>query len=82
VTGAPACLDEARAARLDSFRARYPRWRIWHDDAGWHAMRRGSFRERPGPDVPVHSLHMPHAALLAVHLAAEDALECGTDWRL
>jgi len=72
----------ARARRLEELQQRYPRWRIWHDKTGWHAMRDGSFLERPEPGSPVHSLHMPNAVELNVHLAVQDALECGQDWKL
>lgn len=60
----------------------FPRWRIWQDDAGWHAMRKGSFMQRRHRGAAAHSLHVPNAVLLAAHLAVEDALECGADWRI
>jgi len=52
----------------------YPHWCVWSDGTGWHAMRRGNYRQLPGPGSGVHSLHSPDPALLVCQLDAQDRI--------
>jgi len=74
----PAMIRELNVTRL---RQKYPRWRVWADDEGYHCRRRGSFRHDLGPGAAAHSLHNRDYRVFRVHLAVEDELEIPEgDW--
>jgi len=58
----------------------YPRWRVWSDGTGWHAMRRGSYRQLPHPAAGVHSVHSPDPVLLILQLDQQDQIPPPDGW--
>ncbi|HUZ24726.1 MAG TPA: hypothetical protein VMV07_13280 [Streptosporangiaceae bacterium] len=57
----------------------YPRWHVWPDGTGWHAMRRGSYRQL-GDAGGVHSLHSPDPVLLVLQFDAQDRIPPPDGW--
>jgi len=58
----------------------YPRWHVWPDGTGWHAMRRGSYRQLGDDGVGVHSLHSPDPVLLVLQFDAQDRIPPPDGW--
>ena len=55
-------------------RRRYRGWHIWSDNTGWHARRRGNFRQERWAGAPLYAVHEPDVALLRQRLEEQDRL--------
>jgi hypothetical protein len=62
--------------RLEALAEIYPAWRIWLDQHGWHARRRGSgFVQGYRPGAPVFYVHADTATELAAQLCWQHAAD-------
>jgi hypothetical protein len=65
-------LEEAgREALADLF----PLWRIWVDDHGWHARRRGGYLQNFHYGAPAFCVHAPGPVELAAQLRWQQAAD-------
>ena len=63
-------------AALEALAEIYPDWRIWLDEHGWHARRRGEgFVQGYRPGAPVFCVHADTATGLAAQLCWQQAAE-------
>lgn len=70
-------VDDVQAA----ISAVFPRWRVWKDDAGWHARRKGRFRDdRIVPDAPAYAVHSDDPLMLVLQLHHQDQLAPPDGW--
>jgi hypothetical protein len=53
----------------------YPRWRIWTDDHGWHARRRGGYLQDFHFGAPAFAVHARDPVGLAAQLRWQQAAE-------
>lgn len=60
--------DILASARLEALESLFPDWRIWLDQAGWHARRRDGFLQSYRPGAPVFSVRADSATDLAAQL--------------
>jgi hypothetical protein len=58
----------------------FPRWRVWADSTGWHAMRRGSYRQLDDAGDGVHSLHSADPVVLVLLLEEQDRIPPPDGW--
>lgn len=66
-------------ARLEALAQIYPRWRIWLDEHGWHARRRGEgFLQGYRSGTPVFCVHADTAIGLAAQLCWQQAADTHT----
>jgi hypothetical protein len=49
---------------IAELRRAFPAWHIWRDSTGWHARRRGNFRQDYRPGAPLYAVHGTDAAEL------------------
>jgi hypothetical protein len=56
----------------------YPGWRVWTDDYGWHARRRGGYVQDFHYGAPAFSVHAGDLAELAAQLRWQQAAEAHT----
>jgi hypothetical protein len=53
----------------------FPGWRVWADEHGWHARRRGSFLQSYHLGAPTFCVHAGSAADLAAQLRWQQAAD-------
>lgn len=53
----------------------FPNWRIWTDDHGWHARRRGGYLQDFHYGAPAFCVHAPDAVSLAAQLHWQQAAD-------
>jgi hypothetical protein len=53
----------------------FPHWRIWTDDHGWHARRRGGYLQDFHYGAPAFAVHAPDPIGLAAQLRWQQAAE-------
>jgi hypothetical protein len=69
----PAVLTRARVSAMSG---RFPQWRIWLDDYGWHARRRvGVFLQEFRPGAPAFCVHAESEADLSRRLLDQEAAD-------
>jgi hypothetical protein len=64
----------AEAGR-DALAGLFPRWRIWTDEHGWHARRRGGFLQDFHNGAPAFSVHAAGPVELAAQLRWQQAAD-------
>jgi hypothetical protein len=70
-------VDDVKTAIAEVF----PRWRVAHDDAGWHAVRKGRFRaDRLNPEAAVHAVHHRDPLMLVLQLHHQDQIPPPDGW--
>jgi hypothetical protein len=63
-------------ARVEALSGLFPDWRIWLDERGWHARRRGTPYMQFGRDgAPAYYLHADNPADLAAQLCWQQAAD-------
>jgi hypothetical protein len=63
-------------ARLEALSGLFPHWRIWLDQAGWHARRRqAAYLQACTGGTPVYSVHAATPAALAAQLCWQQAAD-------
>jgi hypothetical protein len=72
IGAAPPCISWREVAEI---RRAYPDWYVWRDATGWHARRRGNFREVHRPGAPLYSIHEFDPALLCERLHQQEQLD-------
>jgi hypothetical protein len=61
---------------LGELRRAYPGWHIWMDGhGGWHARRRGNFRQESWPGAPLYAVREADTGLLRERLAEQERKE-------
>ena len=79
VTSPPPAPAEPRStldrACLDALAQAYPDWRIWQDDRGWHARRRGEFLQAYRPGAPAFCVSAQTPVDLAAQLHWQQAAD-------
>jgi hypothetical protein len=64
------------SAGLEALTGQFPGWRIWTDDHGWHARRRGGgYIQGYRPGIPVFCVHARSPAELAAQLCWQHATD-------
>jgi hypothetical protein len=64
----------AEAGR-DALAGLYPGWRVWMDEHGWHARRRGGYLQDYHYGAPAFSVHATGPVELAAQLRWQEAAE-------
>jgi hypothetical protein len=60
-------------AAVEALTDEFPQWRIWTDDSGWHACRRGRFIQEYRSGAPAFSVHASGPVELAAQLFWQQA---------
>jgi hypothetical protein len=68
--------DDIKAAIAEVF----PRWLIWQDSTGWHAKRRGNYRQFRDQKNGVYALHSAHPIVLVLQLDEQDRIPPPDGW--
>jgi len=64
-----------REAGLEALAGLFPGWRIWTDEHGWHARRKGGYLQKFHVGAPAFSVHAPGAVDLAAQLRWQEAAD-------
>jgi hypothetical protein len=64
----------AKAGR-DALAQIYPGWRVWTDEHGWHARRRGGYLQDFHNGAPAFAVHAADPVELAAQLRWQEAAE-------
>jgi hypothetical protein len=62
-------------AGVDALTELFPDWRVWADEHGWHARRRGSYLQSFRLGAPSFCVHASSAADLAAQLRWQQAAD-------
>ena len=62
-------------ARMEALSGLFPEWRIWLDQAGWHARRQGAYVQTLQPGAPAYCVHADTCAGLAAQLCWQQAAD-------
>jgi hypothetical protein len=65
--------DTLTGAAVEALTGEFPRWRIWVDGSGWHAIRRGPYVQQFNNGAPAFSVHAPGPVQLAAQLCWQQA---------
>ncbi len=60
-------------AAVQALSEEFPRWRIWTDESGWHACRRGRYVQEYHNGAPAFSVHARSPVELAAQLLWQQA---------
>ncbi len=62
-------------AAVQALSEEFPRWRIWADESGWHACRRGRFIQEYHNGAPAFPVHASSPMELAAQLLWQQAVD-------
>jgi hypothetical protein len=65
-------------AGVDALTELFPAWRVWADEYGWHARRRGLYLQSYHFGAPTFCVHAASAAGLAAQLHWQQAADAHT----
>jgi hypothetical protein len=73
-------MKSPNGVEVEALATQFPRWRIWADDRGWHACRRGPFIQEYHSGAPAFSVHASGPVELAAQLCWQEAGDRHAPW--